>query len=269
MTTGEQGGTVGTDATKQRVREQYSSVGDAYVRSVGHATGSDLGRMVELADPQPTDVLLDLATGGGHVARVFAPLVASVVASDLTPEILAHAETYLTGLGLMNVRYEIVDAEAIPHADDTFDIVTCRIAPHHFPNPARFVREVARVLNPGGRFVLVDSTVPDGDAGAFFNRFEKLRDPSHVESLTAAAWQGLILDQGMTLIAVETFTKHHDFDDWVTRSGVSASTRAELGRMLLEAGPELRDMFDVSVSDGESQSIAGFSDTKTLIMALA
>ncbi len=269
MTTGEQDGSVGTDATKQRVREQYSSVGDAYVRSVGHATGSDLGRMVELADPQPMDVLLDLATGGGHVARVFAPLVASVVASDLTPEILAHAETYLTGLGLMNIRYETVDAEAIPHADDTFDILTCRIAPHHFPNPGRFVSDVARVLKPGGRFVLVDNTVPEGDAGAFFNRFEKLRDPSHVESLTAAAWQGLISDQEMTLIAVETLTKRHDFDDWVTRSGVSAGTRAELERMLLEAGPELRDMFDVRAGDGESQPITGFSDTKTLFVALA
>lgn len=269
MTTGDQTGTPGTDAAKQRVREQYGSVGDAYVRSVGHATGSDLGRMVELADPRPTDALLDLATGGGHVARVFAPLVASVVASDLTPEILAHAETYLTGLGLTNVRYEVVDAEAIPHADDTFDIVTCRIAPHHFPNPDRFVREVARVLKPKGRFVLVDNTVPEGDAGALFNRFEKLRDPSHVESLTAAAWQALILDQGMTLIAVETFTKRHDFDDWVTRSGVSASTRAELERMLLEAGPELRDMFDVRVGDSESKLIAGFSDTKTLFVALA
>lgn len=172
---------------KQRVREQYRSVGNAYVRSVGHATGSDLERMVELTEPQPKDVLLDLATGGGHVARVFAPLVASVVASDLTPEILAHTETYLAGRGLTNVRYEIVDAEAIPFGDGTFDIVTCRIAPHHFPNPEQFVREAARVLKPGGRFVLVDSTVSEGEAGAFFNRFERLRDPSHVASLTLPA----------------------------------------------------------------------------------
>ncbi len=252
---------------RQRVREQYRSVGDAYVRSVGHATGSDLARMVELAAPRPTDVLLDLATGGGHVARVFAPLVASVIASDLTPEILAHAEAFLSGLGLTNVTYEVIDAEAIPHDDGSFDIVTCRIAPHHFPDPARFVREAARVLKPGGRFVLVDSTVPEGEAGAFFNRFEKLRDPSHVESLTRAAWQELILGQGLTPVAAETFTKRHDFEDWVSRSGTSAETRRDLEQMLLQADPTWQEAFDILPGADDSQAIAGFSDTKTLFVA--
>lgn len=256
------------DIARQRVREQYGSVGDAYVRSVGHATGSDLERMVELVKPRPTDVLLDIATGGGHVARVFAPLVASVVASDLTPEILAHAETYLTGLGLTNVRYEIVDAEAIPHDDGTFDLVTCRIAPHHFPNPGAFVSEVARVLKPGGRFVLVDSTVPEGDAGTFFNRFEKLRDPSHVASLTVSGWRDLILEQGLTLAVAESFTKQHDFEDWTSRSRVTPETRADLERMLLGADPALQDAFDVRLDPGDSHSVAGFSDTKTLFVAI-
>lgn len=255
------------DIARQRVREQYGSVGDAYVRSVGHATGSDLERMVELAKPRPTDVLLDIATGGGHVARVFAPLVASVVASDLTPEILAHAETYLTGLSLTNVRYEIVDAEAIPYGDGTFDLVTCRIAPHHFPNPGKFVTEVARVLKPGRRFVLVDSTVPDGEAGAFFNRFEKLRDPSHVESLTLSAWQELLREQELTLVAIESFTKRHDFEDWTSRSRVTPGTRAELERMLLDADPALHNVFDVRLSPDDSHTVLGFSDTKTLFVA--
>ena len=90
----------------------------------------------------------------------------------------------------------MVDAEEIPYPDASFDLVTCRIAPHHFPDPAAFVRESARVLRSGGRFVLVDSTVPDGDAGVFFNRFETLRDPSHVRSLTVDEWQGLIAAAG-------------------------------------------------------------------------
>lgn len=265
--TDDQHATSAAGVARQRVREQYGSVGDAYVRSVGHATGSDLERMVELAAPQPTDALLDIATGGGHVARVFAPVVASVIASDLTPEILAHAETHLTGLGLTNVRFEIVDAETIPHGDGTFDIVTCRIAPHHFPNPGMFAAEVARLLKRGGRFVLVDSTVPEGEAGAFFNRFEKLRDPSHVESLTLPAWQELLHQQRLTLVATESFTKRHDFEDWTSRSRVTAETRAELERMLLHAGSVLRDAFDVRPGADDSQPVAGFSDTKTLFVA--
>src|SRR3954454_5446320 len=79
------------DDAKARVRAQYGSVGDAYVKSAGHATGKDLARMVEVARPQLTDRLLDIATGGGHVARTFSPFVGQIVASDLTPEILHHA----------------------------------------------------------------------------------------------------------------------------------------------------------------------------------
>jgi ubiquinone/menaquinone biosynthesis C-methylase UbiE len=265
--TDDRNATVSANLAKQRVRAQYGSVGNAYVQSAGHATGSDLERMVALAEPRPTDILLDLATGGGHVVRAFAPLVSSVIASDLTPEILAHAEDHLTGLGLTNVHYAIVDAEAIPIRDRIFDIVTCRIAPHHFPNPERFVREVARVLKPGGRFVLVDSTVPEGEAGGFFNRFERLRDPSHVESLTLSAWQDLMAAQGLKLGATETFTKRHDFEDWISRSRVRPATRTKLEQMLLQADPSLRHTFDVRLGADDSQPISGFSDTKTLFVA--
>ena len=255
---------------KDRVRSQYGAVGDAYVRSAGHATGSDLERMVHLADPKPSDVLLDLATGGGHVARVFAPYVAKVIASDLTPGILLHAEAYLAGLGLGHVTYLVADAEDIPLPDESCDIVTCRIAPHHFPDPARFVSEAARVLRPGGRFVLVDSTVPEGSAGDFFNRFENLRDPSHVRSLTIAEWETLIVDAGLTLAAVEAFRKRHDFEDWTTRSRVAPDTRTRLERMVLEmldADPAIVAPFDIERTDDGSNGLVGFSDTKTLFVA--
>src|SRR5690349_10465390 len=139
------------NSAKDRVRAQYGSVGDAYVKSVGHATGADLQRMIAVAQPQASERLLDIATGGGHVARVFAPHVAEVVASDLTPEILTHAAASFAEQGLSNITTALVDAEDIPYPDATFDLVTCRIAPHHFPHPDRFVTEAARVLKSGGR----------------------------------------------------------------------------------------------------------------------
>src|SRR4051794_40848969 len=143
------------DQAKARVRAQYGSVGDAYVKSTGHATGKDLPHMVEEARPLPTDRLLDIATGGGHVARTFSPYVAWIVASDLTPEILHHAGVAFAEQGLTNIETRIADAESLPFDDGTFEIVTCRIAPHHFPHPDKFVSEVARVLTRGGRFILI------------------------------------------------------------------------------------------------------------------
>ncbi len=252
---------------KDAVRQQYGSVGDAYVRSVGHATGSDLGRMVAVAEPKPDDVMLDIATGGGHVARVFATHVASVVASDLTPGILEHAAAALADWGLKNVTTAVADAEELPFDDMSFDIVTCRIAPHHFPRPDAFVREVARVLRPGGRFVLVDSTVPEGDDGDFFNRFEKLRDPSHVRSLTIAEWQDLLVGAGFRVGVAESFAKTHDFADWTARSRTSAEDRQALARILLDASEATREAFGVTVDPGQPDQVQAFTDTKTLFLA--
>jgi ubiquinone/menaquinone biosynthesis C-methylase UbiE len=256
---------VGTSAhsAKESVRRQYGSVGDAYVRSTGHATGSDLHRMVALAQPALDETLLDIATGGGHVARVFAPHVASVIASDLTPEILEHAAKAFANWGIGNVKTALADAEALPFDDASFDIVTCRIAPHHFPDPAAFVHEVARVLRSGGRFVLVDSTVPEGEDGTLFNRFEKLRDPSHVRSLTVGEWTSLLGDAGFSIEAIEPFTKRHDFADWTSRSRTSAEDREDLARMIIGAP----DVFGAETDPDDPGTMLGFTDTKTLFLA--
>lgn len=252
------------DEVKARVRAQYGAAGDAYVKSAGHATGPDLQRMIEEVRPQPADRLLDIATGGGHVARVFAPYVASAVASDLTPEILQHAAASFAADGLSNVHTELADAEALPFPDRSFEIVTCRIAPHHFPNPGTFVAEVARVLVDGGTFALVDSTVPDGNGGVFFNHIEKLRDPSHVRSLSVDEWRRLIEANGLTIGLVETFYKRHDFLDWTTRSRMSDSDRADLARLFLDADAATQEALRVE-RDGDT--LIAFSDTKTLFVA--
>jgi SAM-dependent methyltransferase len=252
------------DAAKDRVRAQFGAAGDAYVRSTGFAVADDLARMVELARPLPTDRVLDIATGGGHVAVTFAPQVAHVIASDLTPEILNHAAAYFAERGLTNVETALADAEALPFPDDAFQIVTCRIAPHHFPRPDRFVAEVARVLAPGGRFVLIDSTVPQGDAGAFINRIETLRDPSHVRSLPVPEWEALLGAAGFRVDHVESYRKRHDFDDWTARSRVSDSDKAALAELILNASGPLREALQVE-ADGDR--LLGFSDVKSLFLA--
>lgn len=254
-----------TDA-RDRVRAQYGKVGDAYVRSVGHATGNDLERMLHHAAPQPSDTLLDIATGGGHVARVVGPHVGHVIASDLTPEMLDHAVPYLEGQGLANVERLVADAGDLPLEDGSVDIVTCRIAPHHFPDPAQFVAEVARVLRPGGRFILVDSTVPDGPIGDFFNAYEAVRDPSHERSLTEAGWIALLESHGFRIDAVESFRKRHEFDDWTDRMQVAPNDRERLQEMMHEAGEDAHRIFEVAF-EPETGRVRSWVDTKTLFAA--
>jgi ubiquinone/menaquinone biosynthesis C-methylase UbiE len=255
-----------TDAEiKARVQAQFGGSGDAYVLSPGHARGDDLARMIEVANAAPTDRALDIATGGGHVANALAPLCREVVASDLTQEMLRAAETFITGEGHTNVSFEFADAESLPFDDSSFDIVTCRIAPHHFPNPQRFVEESARVLRSGGRFVLIDSTVPPGESGVRYNAFEKLRDPSHVRTLTIAEWQNMIVGAGLTLHLTESFRKRHQFRDWALRARLDESELPALAALLLDGGEEMERLVEIE-RDGDK--LLAFSDEKTLFLAL-
>lgn len=255
----------GAAAAKARAIAQFGATAANYVASVSHQSGTDLARMIELAAPGPTDRLLDVATGGGNTARAFAPHVGSVLATDLTPAMLAAAEASLRAQGVSNVEFAEADAEDLPYGDGSFAIVTCRIAPHHFPRPDRFVGEAARVLTAGGRFVLVDSTVPDGPIGDFWNRVEKTRDGSHVRSLTVEEWVSLICGAGLEPTAVEAHPKRHIFADWVGRSEVAAPDRQALEAALRGAPAEVKS---ASKFEFEGGRVVAFTDVKTLFVAV-
>ena len=223
-----------------------------YSSSTVHAKGASLGRLVELVQPGRDWIALDIATGAGHTAAAFAPHVAKVVASDLTPEMLEEARKLAVTKGLANMGTAPADAEKLPFADASFDLVTCRIAPHHFPDVSAFVAESWRVLKPGGTFALVDNVSPDGDtapgfpdseyveAAAAYNAFEKLRDPSHGRALSTAEWLDLMAVRGFTVVHSEHAPKAMDFAAWCRNMGVGEGTAAALRSMLEDASPALR-----------------------------
>ena len=127
---------------RELVKQRFGATAEKYVRSTDHSQGESLDRLVALVDPRPEWRALDIATGGGHTALALAPRVREVVATDLTAEMLAAAERFIRGQGAANVTFREADAMALPFGDAEFDLVTCRIAPHHFPDAAQFVREI-------------------------------------------------------------------------------------------------------------------------------
>jgi ubiquinone/menaquinone biosynthesis C-methylase UbiE len=251
--------TVEDTEIKKLVQEQFGAAAQGYVTSATHARGGDLRRLIELARPRGDERLLDVATGGGHTALAFAPHVREVVASDLTPRMLEAAEAFIRGQGVTNVSFELADAEALPFEDASFDIVTSRIAPHHFPNPQRFVQEAARVLRPGGLFLLDDNMAPeDPELDAFMNRFEKWRDPSHVRACTAGQWRGWMEQAGLRVEQADPLaSKRYDFHDWVARVNAPESEQAALEAWLIAAPPRCAECFEIAAEDGRVRSIAG------------
>lgn len=251
---------------KERVQAQFGATAEGYVTSPGHATGDDLAQIVAWAEGGSDRVALDIATGGGHTALALAPHYGRVVASDLTERMLRTAEAFICGQGATNVEFELADAESLPFPDESFDLVSCRIAPHHFPNVGRFVAEVARVLKPGGVFLLEDSVVPDDPAlGDFLNRAETLRDDTHVCSLSLGEWRTLITGAGLTIDAERLFPKTHAFAAWVARARTPAGALAALRAHYRDAPPAAREAFAIEVApDG---TIGSHSDQKVVLKA--
>jgi len=221
--------------TKEQVRQQFGANAAAYATSRVHAKGASLARLVELVKPQADWQVLDVATAAGHTAFVFAPHVAHVVASDLTPEMLTVAAKLAEEKGIKNVSYKEADAEALPFADQSFDLVTCRIAPHHFPKVNQFLAEAARVLRKGGILAVVDNVVPVGEAGVYVNDFEKLRDPSHYRCLSLDEWVAGFAVAGFTVLNQETAWKEMTFNEWAVRMGATPETVTQLRALLLHA----------------------------------
>jgi ubiquinone/menaquinone biosynthesis C-methylase UbiE len=238
--------------TRSLVQQQFGAHAAAYATSPVHAKGASLGRVVELVQPQRDWQVLDIATGAGHTAAAFAPHVAHVTASDITDEMLEQARKLAAAKGLGNMETAAADAEALPFADARFDLVTCRIAAHHFPDVPRFVREVQRVLKRGGTFALVDNVGPDAlstpgfseaelaAAAVAYNAFEKLRDPSHGRCLGLAEWGMVIAAAGLDVLHQEILPKTMEFAPWAARMDADPATVARLRSMLEKGTPALK-----------------------------
>ncbi|NJN65280.1 MAG: methyltransferase domain-containing protein [Chloroflexaceae bacterium] len=239
------------------VQRQFAPVASAYVHSTTHAHGADLPRMLELAAPTGRERVLDVATGGGHTALAFAPQVRHTIAIDLTFEMLTAARQHLAAHGGRRVDYCRAVAEALPFASQSFDLVTCRVAAHHFADVRAFVAESARVLRPGGRLLVSDHLgLDDTDLDAFMDRFERWRDPGHVRAYRFAEWHDFCQEAGLSVVHTEEFPREpYAFDSWTARIRMPEAERAALERWLLAAPARFRECFEITEQDGHVVSL--------------
>jgi ubiquinone/menaquinone biosynthesis C-methylase UbiE len=235
--------------SKTLVQEQFGKTAASYLTSAPHRLGKSLERLVALTAPQKTWRVLDIATGGGHVAYTFAPHVERVWATDITQEMLDLVKGEAKKRGLANLRTTYAKAEALPFEDASFDLVTSRIAPHHFDSIPEFLGEVHRVLKPGGLAAIVDNVVPAGSVGDYVNAFERFRDPSHLRSWTIDEWRAALKKTGFAVSHDEHMYKQMEFKSWAARH--DANMQAFLLSMLSLAAPEVKAELDPKGADAE------------------
>jgi SAM-dependent methyltransferase len=250
---------------KARVQAQFGASAQAYVESAGHAGGPDLDLLVDWGRTGAPRRVLDVATGGGHTAVAFAAFAPVVVATDLTLPML-HAARGLARRRGASVTFLAADVEALPFPDERFDAVTCRIAAHHFPAMVPALRQIARVLRPGGAVLLQDILGhEDPECAAFILEVEKRRDPSHVRSASRAEWGAVLRAVGLTVVAEAVVEKVRLWDDWTGRTRMTPEARADLERFVREAPAACRQAFGFEVAD--DGRVRAFTDRMLLVRA--
>jgi SAM-dependent methyltransferase len=189
----------------------WSERAQAYRESEAHRQGRDLDLIVEWATGAQT--ALDVATGGGHVARRLREVGLKVVTTDAAPGMEPDV---------------VCRSEELPFANGSFDVVVCRVAAHHFDDPALALREMVRV---SGGLVLISDNLHGGEQ---LERAERLRDPTHVRNYTEQQWRAFLEDGGATVEVVETIRHPIELEPWFTRAGCSAEDAARVRELVAD-----------------------------------
>jgi SAM-dependent methyltransferase len=189
----------------------WSERAQLYRESEAHREGVDLDLLVEWAAGART--ALDVATGGGHVARRLREAGLEVVSCDPAPGMQPDV---------------ICRAEDLPFADESFDVVCCRVAPHHFGDVQAAISEMARVSRD--RVLVVDNM----HAGPRVEEAERLRDPTHVRCYSEEEWRELFEVAGLTVVAVERMDKEIQFEPWLARAGCEGEEARRVEELLAD-----------------------------------
>src|ERR1700742_1481437 len=235
-----------TDTHSASIRDEFAHQADAFARSPTMSLAETLDAVVELVPEDGAARWAELACGPGLIARAMAPRVGSVLGLDLTPAMVEKARAEATAAGVENVSFEIGDATALDFPDDSFDGAITRFSLHHIPAPVRVLEEMRRVVRPGGLVVVSDFvTDDDGEAAAWQEQIERLRDPSHWALLTPSRIAALGERVGLEPDLEEAVPFEIDFEEWLNR-GSGGPANAELIERLRSEAPPNAESFLVT-----------------------
>jgi ubiquinone/menaquinone biosynthesis C-methylase UbiE len=223
----------------QEVVDQFTRQAEQFAQSPAARNEEIVECVLRMAAAGAKDSALDVACGPGLLACALAKRVRHATGIDLTPAMLEQARKAQREQGVSNVSWDQGDVTALPYPDATFDVVTCRFAFHHFPDPLTVLGEMKRVCGPGGRMVIADSAPAAAKADAF-NAMEKMRDPSHARALPVEEWVALFRAAGLPRPQIERMRLALDLDGFLARSypreGDEARIRALFEQALTEDG---------------------------------
>ena len=214
-------------------RESFTAQAEAFAATPWIADSDRAAELVSVAHVSGGERVLDVATGPGYIAEAFARVCREVVGLDLTGAMLDIAKERTRARGISNVTFQQGDVSQLPFPAESFDILVCRLAVHHFAEPIAALAEMARVCRTGGAVVIEDIVMSEHkDRAAYHNGFDRLRDPSHVEAYPISRLLGFLANAGLEVESVNTSTLTIDVEGWLKSAQTPPERANEVRRML-------------------------------------
>ena len=199
------------------------------------AVPAHLQTLVSTLNLEASDTVLDVAAGSCRVSRAIAPWVKHVTAVELTEAMLNQGQTMALTEGLTNITFNLGAAEHLAFNENCFDVTITRYSFHHFVDPERVLKEMVRVTKPGGQVIVIDILSPEDDKPAeSYNRYERLRDPSHTQSPKLSQLKGWYIDHGLQIVACHTEDGIQNLEDWLGLPALKESIKTRIRRAVQE-----------------------------------
>lgn len=243
-----------TQSHHDKVDQQFGSQASSYLSSAVHASGRDLERLSVRLAAFPQARLLDMGCGAGHASFIAAAKVKEVVAYDLSEQMLAVVKDAAQTRGISNLTTQQGYAEDLPFADESFDIVISRYSAHHWHDVGKALREVKRVLKPGGVVIFMDVMSPGHPVlDIWLQTVEALRDTSHVRNYSSGEWLSVFNEAGLISQNLLCDRLELEFSSWIARMRTPAMLADAIRAYQQSASDEVQRYFELQ-KDGSFTS---------------
>lgn len=243
-------------AHSQVVQTQFGEQASAYLSSAVHAQGVEFALLQAEVAQRGDARVLDLGCGAGHVSFHVAPLVREVVAYDLSPQMLDVVASAAAERNLGNISTRHGAAERLPFADGEFDFVFSRYSAHHWSDLGQALREVRRVLKPGGVAAFIDVLSPGSPLfDTYLQSVEVLRDTSHVRDYSAGEWLRQVSEAGLHTRSTARQRLRLEYSSWVERMRTPQVMRAAIRELQQAMGNEVREYFEIEADGSFSTDV--------------
>jgi ubiquinone/menaquinone biosynthesis C-methylase UbiE len=238
------------------VQRQFGEQASAYLNSAVHAQGAEFDALRQAVANEPGGRLLDLGCGAGHVSFQVAEFCDDVVAYDLSEAMLELVGLTAAERGLDNIRTWRGTAERLAFADGAFDFVFSRYSAHHWSDLGQALREVRRVLRPGGVACFIDVVAPGAPLlDTHLQTIEVLRDSSHVRDYSVAEWLRMVGEANLQVQCLQRQRLPLEFTSWVQRMRTSEVFCQAIRALQCGAAAEVQEYFQIAADGSFSTDV--------------